>query len=140
MKKKTKQSQPTKPKKKGQGKPPAMRERPKMPPISEEMKQWSALLKAEISGWPGVSTRPMFGMLGQYRGRTIFAGLPVTRGFDTPDSIIFRFDPMPPDLQQRALTEPRISPGTRWLSFEIHSTQDLHDAIWWLNQAYERAK
>lgn len=111
-----------------------------MPPISEEMKQWAALLTRELSGWPEVTTRPMFGMLGQYRGQKIFAGLPVTRGFDTPNSIVFRLDPVPADLQQRALKDPRISPGTRWFSFEIHSTQDLHDAISWLNQAYERAK
>ena len=75
-----------------------MRDRPKMPPISEEMKQWSAMLKTEVSGWPQISTKPMFGMMGLYRRKRIFGGLPVTRGFDTPNSVIFRFDPMPPDL------------------------------------------
>ena len=119
---------------------PPMRERPKMPPISEEMKQWSAMLKAELLGWPQVSSKPMFGMAGMYRRKTIFAALPVTRGFDTPSSIIFRFDPMPADLNQRALKEPRITPGARWFSFEIQSTEDLRDALWWLNQAYEAAK
>ena len=68
-----------------------MRERPKMPPISEEMKQWSAMLKTEVTGWPQLSTKPMFGMMGLYRGKKIFGGLPVTRGFDTPNSVIFRF-------------------------------------------------
>jgi hypothetical protein len=120
--------------------PPTMRERPKMPPISEEMKQWSAMLKAELIGWPHVTSRPMFGMSGIYRHKRIFAALPVTRGFDTPSSIIFRFDPMPADLNQRALKEPRITPGTRWFSFEIGSAEDLRDALWWLNQAYEAAK
>ena len=95
-----------------------MRERPKMPPISEEMKQWSVM----------------------YRGKKIFGGLPVTRGFDTPNSVILRFDPMPQDLEQRALKESRITPGKRWLSFEVQSTKDLRDALWWLNQAYERTK
>ena len=120
--------------------PPTMRERPKMPPISEEMKQWSAMLKAELIGWPQVTSRPMFGMSGVYRGKKIFAALPVTRGFDTPSSIIFRFDPMPSDLNQRALKEPRITTGTRWFSFEIQSAEDLRDALWWLDQAYEAAK
>jgi hypothetical protein len=119
---------------------PAMRERPKMPPISEEMKQWSAMLKTELMGWPQVTSRPMFGMSGIYRRKKIFAALPVTRGFGTPSSIIFRFDPMPADLNQRALGEPRITPGTRWFSFEIQSTKDLRDALWWLNQSYEAAK
>ena len=118
----------------------AMRDRPKMPPISEEMKQWSAMLKTEVSNWPQISTRPMFGMQGLYRGGKIFGGLPVTRGFDTPNSVIFRFDPMPPELEKRALREPRITPGKRWFSFEVGSTADLRDALWWLNQAYERAK
>ena len=118
----------------------AMRERPKMPPVSEEMKQWSALLNAEVTGWPHISTKPMFGMMGLYRKKKIFGGLPVTRGFDTPNSVIFRFDPMPPELQERALKDRRIAPGTRWFSFQVNSTEDLRDVLWWLNQAYERAK
>ena len=117
-----------------------MRDRPKMPPISEEMKHWSAMLKTEVSGWPQISTQPMFGMMGLYRGKKIFGGLPVTRGFDTPNSVIFRFDPMPQDLEQRALKDSRITPGKRWFSFEVGSTGDLRDALWWLNQAYERTK
>ena len=117
-----------------------MRERPKMPPISEEMKQWSAMLKTEVSGWPQISTKPMFGMMGLYRGKKIFGGLPVTRGFDTPNSVIFRFDPMPPDLEQRAEKDSRIAPGKHWFSFNVGTTADLRDALWWLNQAYERTK
>jgi hypothetical protein len=121
-------------------KPPTMRERPKMPPVSEEMKQWSAMLKTELLGWPQVTSKPMFGMSGIYRRKKIFAALPVTRGFGTPSSIIFRFDPVPAALNQRAIKEPRITLGTRWFSFEIGSTEDLRDALWWLNQAYEAAK
>ena len=117
-----------------------MRDRPKMPPISEEMKQWSAMLKAEVSGWPEISTKPMFGMMGLYRRKKIFGGLPVTRGFDTPNSVIFRFDPVPQDLEQRADKDSRITPGKRWFSFEVASAGDLRDALWWLNQAYERRK
>lgn len=118
----------------------AMRERPKMPPISEEMKQWSAMLKTEVSGWPQISTKPMFGMMGLYRRKKIFGGLPVTRGFDTPNSVIFRFDPIPSELEERASKDKRISPGKRWFSFDVSSTEDLRDALWWLNQAYERTK
>jgi len=121
-------------------KPRAMRDWPKMPPISEEMKQWSAMLKTEVSGWPQISTKPMFGMMGLYRGRKIFGGLPVTRGFDTPNSVIFRFDPIPSELEERASKDKRISPGKRWFSFDVGSTADLRDALWWLNQAYERTK
>jgi hypothetical protein len=130
--KKTKRNQPAKPQSR------AMRERPKMPPISEEMKQWSAMLKTEVSGWPQITTKPMFGMMGLYRRKKIFGGLPVTRGFDTPNSVIFRFDPMPQDLEQRALKDSRIAHGKRWFSFNVRSAEDLRDALWWLNQAYER--
>ena len=137
-------------KKKARRKPPAkgkariLRERPKMPPISEEMKQWSAMLQTELSGWPSVATRPMFGMLGFYRGKKIFAALPVTRGLRTANSIIFRYHPMPLQLRERALKESRINmenrvPGPKWFAFEIASTADLRDALWWLNQAYELA-
>src|SRR5207245_4047619 len=85
----------------------------------------SAMLKTEVSGWPRISTKPMFGMMGLYRGKKIFGGLPVTRGFDTPNSVIFRFDPMPQDLLQRVLKDSRITPGKRWFSFEVASTSDL---------------
>ena len=118
----------------------AMRERPKMPPISEEMKQWSAMLKTEVTGWPQLSTKPMFGMMGLYRGKKIFGGLPVTRGFDTPNSVIFRFDPIPSALEERASKDKRIAPGKRWFSFDVRSAEDLRDALWWLNQAYEKTK
>lgn len=70
----------------------------------------------------------------------IFGGLPVTRGFDTPNSVIFRFDPLPPELEERALKDSRIDPGKRWFSFNVRSAADLRDALWWLNQAYEKTK
>ena len=116
-----------------------------MPPISEEMKQWSAMLGEELSRWPQVKSRPMFGMQGYYRRAKIFAALPVTRGIKTPNSFIFRIAPMPAELLQRAAQEPRIDlegrvPSAKWYAFEVASTDDFRDALWWLNQAYERAK
>jgi hypothetical protein len=120
------------------------RPRPKLPPISEEMKVWSALLGQELNGWPHVTSRPMFGLLGFYRRKKIFAALPVTRGVNTPSSLMFRIQPIPVDLLARAQKEPRIDterhlPGAKWFSFEIQSTADVRAALWWLNQAYERA-
>jgi hypothetical protein len=119
--------------------------RPKLPPIAEEMKQWSAMLGQELSTWPHVKSRPMFGLLGFYRRAKIFAGLPVTRGLKTSNSIIFRIQPMPPDLLRRAMDDPHVDaesgiPGAKWFSFELSSAEDLRHALWWLNQAYERAK
>jgi hypothetical protein len=121
-----------------------------MPRISEEMKQWSAMLGEEMGRWPNVSARPMFGLLGYYRKKTIFAALPVTRSIATPNSIIFKVKSITPELLRRAKEDARIDPeglrperagpAAKWTAFEVQSEQDLRDAIWWLNQAYERAK
>ena len=118
--------------------------RPAFPPISEEMKQWSALLAEELRAWPKVSSRPMFGFQGFYRGKKIFAALPTTRGFNSPNSLIFRIQPMPLELLERAKKEPRIdletrTPGAKWFVFEMRSGDDLRAALWWLNQAYVHA-
>jgi hypothetical protein len=119
--------------------------RPKLPPIAEEMKQWSAMLGQELSTWPHVKSRPMFGLQVFYRRGRIFAGLPVTRGLRSSNSIILKIQPMPPELLRRAKDDPHVDteggiPGAKWLSFELSSAEDLRDALWWLNQAYERAK
>lgn len=124
---------------------PAISKRPKLLRISEEMKQWSALLGNELSAWPGVKSRPMFGFIGFYRGNKIFAGLPRTRALHTPNSIIFRFDALPPKLLRRAQEDSRISsekevPGARWYAFELNAADELRDALWWLNQAYLAAR
>lgn len=118
--------------------------RPKMLRISEEMKQWSAMLEEELRGWPHVSSRPMFGFTGMYRENAIFAALPRSRAMVTPNSVIFRFDPMPDELSRRAQEDPRIdferqAPGKRWFSFAVSSPEDLRDALWWLDQAYRSA-
>jgi hypothetical protein len=112
---------------------------------SEETEQLAAMLGSELSTWPKVTTRPMFGLRGFYRGKKIFAALPVTRAIKNPNSLIFRMQPMPAGLLERAKKEPRIdtenaAPSAKWLSFMLNSEADLRDALWWLNQAYEHAK
>jgi len=100
---------------------------------------------SSMSTLPKVTTRPMFGLRGFYRGKKIFAALPVTRGIRNPNALIFRIQPMPADLLERAQKEPRIDtenriPSAKWFTFELHSESDFRDALWWLNQAYEHAK
>jgi hypothetical protein len=119
--------------------------RPALARISDEMKQWSAMIGSELLSWPHVRTRPMFGMRGFYRKTMIFAALPVGRGIGAPNSIIFKMKSLPQDLLRRMEDEPRVGTGRTirakgWHSFEINSAEDLRDAIWWLSQAYERAK
>jgi membrane carboxypeptidase/penicillin-binding protein PbpC len=124
---------------------PSISKRPKLLRISEEMKQWSAMLQQELRAWPRVRSRPMFGFIGFYRDNKIFAGLPRTRALHTSNSIILKFDPIPPDLLRRAQEDSRIdsikqAPGARWYSFDLNSAGDLRDALWWLNQAYLEAR
>jgi hypothetical protein len=123
----------------------AKRPRPQMHRASEETKQLAALLGTELTTWPKVTTRPMFGLRGYYRGKKIFAALPVTRAIKNPNSFIFRIQPMPAELLERARAAPHIdienaAPGPKWLSFILNSEADFRDALWWLNQAYEHAK
>jgi len=118
---------------------------PKLLRISEEMKQWSAMLEQELASWPGVTAKPMFGMAGYYRRGGIFAAVPRTRALGSVNAVIFRFDPMPPGLLRRALDDRRIgaereTPGARWYSFEVRSGTDLRDLLWWLHRACQAAK
>ena len=119
--------------------------RPKMAIASEEMKQWSALLGQELKKLPKVTAKPMFGMLAYFRDSKIFGALPVTRAIGSPNGFMFKINPLPPNLQERAGADSRISASKnlqtrKWNVFELNSAEDLRDALWWLNQAYERAK
>jgi hypothetical protein len=109
------------------------------------MQHWSAMLEAEVESWPAVTCKRMFGFRFLYRRKAVFAALPYSRGLFTPSSILFKFNPMPAGLFRQAQKEPRLDTGTRmsgkgWFSFELFSDADVRDAIWWLDQAYERAK
>ena len=89
--------------------------------------------------------RPMFGFQCFYRDGKVFAAPPKTRAIHTPSTLMFRMNPMPPDLLARAKKEARIdmesrTPRAKWFLFELQSGEDLRDAVWWLSQSYERAK
>ena len=102
------------------------------------------MLSQEVSNWPNVSSRPMFGFLSLYRKNAIFAALPHTRGVGTPNSFMFRFAVMPSDLREKAQHTRQIrseerSADAKWYIFELSSADDVREALWWLNQAYEAA-
>lgn len=118
--------------------------RVKFPLISEEMKEWSALLASELNSWPGITTRSMFGFLFFYRRGKVFAALPRTRGFDSPSSLVFKLNPMSPGLLKCARDDRRMSASMKasskgWFAFELASESDLREALFWLNHAYEGA-
>jgi len=119
--------------------------RPKFARISDEMKYLCSMLGEEVRTWPNVTAKSMFGMLGYYRNGAVFAALPVTRAIGSANGIIFKLKTMSEAQTDRAQKDLRLGTGTnmkaqRWHSFEIHSEDDLRDALWWLGQAYESAK
>jgi hypothetical protein len=123
-------------------------ERPKMPkffPIDDEMRELSAMLEKEVSDWPGVSKKPMFGYQGLYRDGVIFAALPRSRAMKSPRSLMFKFAFMSPALLESARKDSRVDtisgvPGPGWLMFEIDEAAATKDALGWLGRAYEAAK
>ena len=124
--------------------PKPTRSRPKLPAISEEMKAWSAALAAEVTTWPEVTTRPMFGFTALYRRDKIFAALPRTRGMESPNALAFKLESAAPKILTRAQRDPRIQTTnmqkTRWWVYELASDADLRPALEWLDQSYKAAR
>jgi hypothetical protein len=121
-----------------------MRARPALIRISEEMKQWSALLGAELERWPGVRTKPMFGFVSFYRGKNIFAALPRTRAMNSANSIIFKLRRARPKELEKLRRDPRAQVSEKgmagWQSLEVGSTADLKHALDWLDRAWRAAR
>ena len=110
-----------------------MRERPRLLTIGEEMRRWCALLREELSSWPHVRSRPMFGLVGFYRGQRIFAAVPLTRAADTATSIMLKL----PGVRSARLR--RGGPGAACVTFEMASDSDVAEALRWLGRAYKMA-
>jgi hypothetical protein len=117
---------------------------PALKPISEQMREWSAMLRSEMEGWPRVSAKKMFGFISLYRGKQIFAALPYTRTPSVRDSFMFKFERPSARVLEKLQADKRIISeqgiGTRWFIFKMSSSQDLHAAVEWLAHAYEAAK
>jgi len=114
-----------------------------MPPISEQMKAWSAALAAEIADWPQVTQKVFFGFTALYRGKTMFGLLPRTRCIETRNAIAFSIDSPKRSVRARLDSDQRIGyidrNNARWFTFELSSDSDLHDALNWLGDAYDAA-
>jgi len=116
---------------------------PKLIRISEQMRQWCALLENELLGWPLVEARPMFGMLAFYRKGKIFAAVPRTRSPERSNAVIFKLQGAPPKVVEEALNHPQVTtkvmPNAGWIAFELDSLDDVREALRWFSQAYECA-
>lgn len=120
------------------------RSRPSLVRASEEMKQWSALLGAELLTWPGVRTKPMFGFTSFYRGRNIFAAIPKTRAMNSANSIIFKLRRAAAQDKAKLRHDSRSKLSEKgmagWQAFELTSSSDLKGALAWLDRAYRAAR
>lgn len=109
-----------------------MAERPKLFKIDAEMQRWCALLHEELSEWPEVTSKPMFGLTGIYRGRRIFAAIPRTRAAGSSRSVLIKLSNVKDERLKLA-----SGPGSGWLGFELESETDVTEALLWLQRAYE---
>ena len=121
-----------------------MKNRLKLEKISEQMKEWSSLLSQELKRWPGVTSRHMFGMTVFYRKGIIFAALPRTRSFETPNSVAFKLYRASAKTIQRLRASASVAlhggRETGWISFEIQGSGDMDTALEWFLRAHESCK
>jgi hypothetical protein len=93
------------------------KERPKLPPVSEAMRRTFALIAEEVSAWPEVSTKLMFGFRAVYRDGVVFAMLPDKRSLEVADAIAYK-------------------EGGEWKSFEVRGAEGIRGALAILRKAY----
>jgi len=110
-----------------------MAERPKLFKIDTEMKRWCELLGQEVLAWPEVSAKPMFGMTGFYHAQRIFAAIPRTRAPRTARSLLIKL----PGVSDTRLKRGH-GPDSDWVTFELESSNDINEALLWLERAYEK--
>ena len=117
--------------------------RQKLPPVSDQMKAWSAALAAEVAEWPRATARSFFGFGALYRGDNIFGMLPRTRSFGNGNLLAFRIDDATDRIKARLAKDPHIGRidqnNSRWFTFELSCDAELHQALDWLGTAYEAA-
>jgi hypothetical protein len=120
-----------------------MLQREKLPPVSEQMKAWSAALAAELRDWPQVTQKSFFGFTALYRGGSMFGLLPRSRSIFRGNAVAFRLEPANRSAQKLLREDSRIAAfdkdKTRWFIFQILSDADLHDALHFLGRACDAA-
>jgi hypothetical protein len=116
---------------------------PRFHKLSPEMERWSATLAQELTQWPGVRTKPMFGLTSFYRGKTIFAAVPKSRALGSPTSVIFKI-PEGSKWRGEASNDVRVQSENmqthKWFQFEIGDERDLRGALLWFERAFQSAK
>src|SRR5690348_866414 len=100
----------------------------KFPPISDQMKAWSAALIAELRDWPKITQKPFFGFTALYRGKIMFGILPRTKSIFKNNAVAFRFHSVSRATKAMLEKDARIAvfdkEKTRWFVFELSSDSD----------------
>jgi hypothetical protein len=99
------------------------------------MKRWSAMLESELSSWPGISNKSMFGFLlfsvgagflRLFRRRAVSTALRRSSQIQSNAiNLAARCQERPPHGHQH---HTRIS-GKGWFPFELGSERDLREAL-----------
>ena len=120
------------------------RKMPKFFPIDDEMKELSAMLEKEVSGWAGVSKKPMFGHQAILRDGAMFAALPRSRAIKSARSVMLKFASVTPAILDAAKKDSRVGlsrmRSAGWFTFELDEPAATKDALEWLSRAYKAAK
>ena len=115
----------------------------KLTHVSEAMKQWCVLMESELLSWPGVTAKPIFGMVGFYRKGKIFAAIPRNRTVGQRDAVMFKLLDGSKELVSSAMGDPRTittSLGkSGWIAMAVESMDDVRFVLDWFSQAYECA-
>jgi len=126
-------------------------DRPTFGLASEELRAICSALVDETLGWPGVTTRSMFGGIMLYREQLPFAFLPRTRKMMEEDGIWLKFQVLPAATRKQLSAEARIvdqvmqrgnpdKTGPRWVGLLVQGPSDVHHALRWLEKAHGAAR
>jgi hypothetical protein len=116
-------------------------------PLEDELGE---ALRAELLGWPGVTIRPMFGVMAFYRGERIL-GCYVNRDLAQKKARYMNRPGEPPLVWvrlpradvERACERPGIRTSrtgmSNWVELSLGSRALLEEAVRWFGRAYEHA-
>ncbi len=111
--------------------------------VSEAMRQWCAMMEAELLSWPQVTAQPMFGMVGFCRRDRMFAAIPRNRTVGNTDAVLVKLLGASEKVIEKALSDPRAIttafPKAGWVCLAMGSVDDVREMLEWFSRAYELA-
>ncbi len=98
-------------------------------------------METELLSWPGVTSKPMFGMVGFYRRGKMFAAVPRNRTVAQRDAVLVKLDRASNEVIARVLQDSRTltpsMPKAGWIAMAVESMEDVRAVLDWFSQAYE---